>query len=80
MFKTEYFLGPVAYPGSFLLATGELSESVGANGTVEVHVIAARGLRGVDKSGTSDPYVRLKVGKDSSNKTKRIKKSLDPEW
>jgi Ca2+-dependent lipid-binding protein len=61
------------------LNTGELTETTGANGTVEVHVLAARGLKGVDKSGTSDPFVRIKVGKDHS-KTKHIKKSLDPQW
>lgn len=58
---------------------GDLTETTGANGTVEVHVVSARGLKGVDKSGTSDPFVRLKVGKDHS-KTKHIKKSLDPQW
>jgi Ca2+-dependent lipid-binding protein len=46
---------------------------------VEVHVIAARGLRGVDKNGESDPYARITIGKNS-HKTKHINKSLDPEW
>lgn len=62
------------------MASGEMTESAGANGTLEVQILSARGLRGVDKSGTSDPYVRVKVGKDSSNKTKHIKKTLTPEW
>ncbi|KAI9311202.1 C2 domain-containing protein [Dichotomocladium elegans] len=42
-----------------------LSDTMGAVGTLKITLIEARGLRGVDKSGTSDPYdptpVRFKV-------------------
>ncbi|ORX52810.1 hypothetical protein DM01DRAFT_1336589 [Hesseltinella vesiculosa] len=51
-----------------------------ALGIVTVHLIAARGLLGVDKGGTSDPFVQVRIGHRSMHKTKVIKKSLAPEW
>ncbi|KAI9011886.1 C2 domain-containing protein [Phycomyces nitens] len=56
------------------------SESEGVNGLAIVQIIEARGLRGVDKGGTSDPFVRVVVGKSPVYKTKVIKKTLAPEW
>lgn len=54
--------------------------ATGSDGTVTIHVIEARNLRGVDKSGTSDPFLRVRIGKHQVYKTKYIKKTLTPEW
>ncbi|KAI7864116.1 hypothetical protein BDF14DRAFT_1837529 [Spinellus fusiger] len=56
------------------------SESRGAQGVINVCVLEARGLRGMDKSGTSDPFVCVIVGKRPAHKTRVIKKTLTPEW
>ncbi|KAI8145236.1 C2 domain-containing protein [Fennellomyces sp. T-0311] len=37
-------------------------------------------MRTQDKSGTSDPYARVRVGGRVVFKTKTVKKSLQPEW
>lgn len=58
----------------------DLSDATGQPGVVKITLLEARGLRGVDKSGTSDPYVRVKVAKGQIYKTKVIPKSLTPEW
>ncbi|KAJ6830649.1 C2 and GRAM domain-containing protein [Iris pallida] len=44
-----------------------------------VHVIKARDLPAVDVNGSSDPYVRLQLGKHRA-KTKIVKNSLNPVW
>ncbi|KAF8410889.1 hypothetical protein HHK36_003426 [Tetracentron sinense] len=44
-----------------------------------VGVIEARNLRATDLNGSSDPYVRLQLGKHRF-KTKVVKKSLNPSW
>ena len=54
--------------------------ATGMDGTVMIKIIEARNLRGVDRSGTSDPFVRLRVGKKQVHKTKHIKKTLTPQW
>ncbi|KAI8391474.1 C2 domain-containing protein [Radiomyces spectabilis] len=56
------------------------SETGNAGGVVKVTLMEARGLRGVDKSGTSDPYVRVTVDQQPVFKSKVIKKSLTPVW
>ncbi|ORY88542.1 C2 domain-containing protein [Syncephalastrum racemosum] len=48
--------------------------------TVNVTLVGARNLKAMDKSGTSDPYVRVRVGSKVLLKTKHIKKTLAPEW
>ena len=60
--------------------TSAISDATGAAGIVYITLVEARGLRGVDKSGTSDPFVRVKVGREQVYKTKYIPKTLDPEW
>lgn len=67
-------------PSSILQDVNTMSNATGQAGSVTITLIEARGLRGVDKSGTSDPYVRVKVGKDQIYKTQVIPKTLDPEW
>ncbi|KAI8367199.1 C2 domain-containing protein [Choanephora cucurbitarum] len=65
---------------STIADTRTLSDATGRAGIVTITLIEARGLRGVDKSGTSDPFVRVNVGKEQVFKTKYIPKTLNPEW
>jgi len=48
---------------------------------LQLTVLAGKNLMAADRGGTSDPYVRLRLG-DSKEalKTKVIKKNLNPEW
>lgn len=48
--------------------------------TVQVSIIEARGLKAMDRSGTSDPYCRVRVGSKVVFKTRHIKKTLTPDW
>ncbi|KAI8606538.1 C2 domain-containing protein [Dissophora ornata] len=53
---------------------------VGEPGNLTIHVIGADGLQGVDKSGTSDPYVKVSMGAKTLLKTKVRKENLSPVW
>lgn len=44
-----------------------------------VRVKEARNIPAMDLNGSSDPYVRLQLGKQRS-RTKVVKKSLNPSW
>ncbi|KAI7856792.1 hypothetical protein BDC45DRAFT_502332 [Circinella umbellata] len=57
-----------------------LSDTTGAAGMLTVKIIEARGLQGVDKSGTSDPYVRIRIDGQQVHRTKTIPKTLAPTW
>jgi len=53
--------------------------TMSSGGTLQVRVLAARNLIAADRGGTSDPYVKLRVGTER-NKTRVIKKCLNPKW
>lgn len=47
--------------------------------TLTAHVVCGKDLKAMDRNGTSDPYVVLKVGQ-STVKTRVVQKTLNPEW
>ncbi len=52
-----------------------------SQGTVlSVQVLAARGLRAADRSGTSDPYCVVSCGVGPEFRTPVVPKTLQPEW
>lgn len=69
-----------SFTSSNITETGAMSEATGRTGVVSVTLVEARGLRGVDRNGTSDPYVSIKVNRKSIYKTKVISKTLAPSW
>ncbi|KAG0019486.1 hypothetical protein BGZ80_005755 [Entomortierella chlamydospora] len=54
--------------------------TTGVSGNLTLHVIEADGLLGVDKSGLSDPYVKVTAGGQNVLKTKVKKETLTPNW
>ncbi|CEP18365.1 hypothetical protein [Parasitella parasitica] len=50
------------------------------NVTIKVNVLEARNLKGCGRDKSSDPYCRVKLGKNSLHKTKHLKKNLNPQW
>ncbi|KAG0276381.1 hypothetical protein BGZ95_007606 [Linnemannia exigua] len=63
-------------------ATAAATDNAGAGipGRLTIHVIEADGLPGVDKSGLSDPYVKVRVNSENVMKTKVKKDTLTPNW
>ncbi|KAF9087024.1 hypothetical protein BGX23_008408 [Mortierella sp. AD031] len=55
-------------------------DGAGVSGRLTIHVIEADGLLGVDKSGMSDPYVKVRVDGENVMKTKVKKETLSPNW
>ncbi|ETN67533.1 multiple C2 domain and transmembrane region protein [Anopheles darlingi] len=47
---------------------------------LRVHLISGHGLVAMDKSGTSDPYVKFKIGGRLLYKSKTVHKDLNPIW
>jgi C2 domain len=47
---------------------------------LKVHIISGHNLVAMDKSGTSDPYVKFKAGSRMLHKTKTVHKDLNPVW
>lgn len=52
----------------------------GESGNLTIHILEADGLLGVDKSGSSDPYVKVHVNGQTVMKTKTKKETLSPNW
>ncbi|KAI0236124.1 Tricalbin-2 [Massospora cicadina] len=65
-------------------ATGALrpikSAATGRAGKLQIKIISAEKLAGVDRSGTSDPYVKLKHDGKTLFQTKTIYKVCNPTW
>ena len=49
------------------------------SGVLRVKLSYAVGLKSMDSNGYSDPYVKLKLGKETKKST-IVKKSLNPRW
>ncbi|EAT41474.1 AAEL006893-PA, partial [Aedes aegypti] len=47
---------------------------------LRIHLISGHNLVAMDKSGTSDPYVKFKVGGRLLYKSKTVHKDLNPVW
>ncbi|KAI9319764.1 C2 domain-containing protein [Dichotomocladium elegans] len=48
--------------------------------TFQVTLVEAKGLKAMDRGGTSDPYVRFSINNMTVYKSKTIKKTVQPEW
>ena len=59
-------------------AAMQASEEAKVRGTLVVRVRDASGLRAADRGGTSDPYVKLKLG--GAKRQTAIMLSLNPRW
>ncbi|KAF9097270.1 hypothetical protein BGX23_009389 [Mortierella sp. AD031] len=70
-------VGSIRSRTSLVFDSGEI---VGEPGNLTIHVIEATELAGVDKSGTSDPYVKVSVNNKTVLKTKVKKENLSPSW
>ncbi|CAK7909430.1 tricalbin-1 [[Candida] anglica] len=57
-------------------------DSVNNSGILHVTTVRAEGLMAADRSGKSDPYVKLYLNtdKDEFFKSKKVKKTLEPTW
>ncbi|KAG0358738.1 hypothetical protein BGX24_005919, partial [Mortierella sp. AD032] len=70
----------VAAPSGAAATATVTDGGVGIPGRLTIHVIEADGLPGVDKSGLSDPYVKVRVNSENVMKTKVKKDTLTPNW
>eukprot|EP00927_Polykrikos_kofoidii_P066826 TRINITY_DN62388_c0_g1_i1.p1 TRINITY_DN62388_c0_g1~~TRINITY_DN62388_c0_g1_i1.p1 ORF type:complete len:931 (+),score=103.17 TRINITY_DN62388_c0_g1_i1:118-2793(+) len=57
----------------------KFNDDIGTLGRLRVDVISGQGLRVADITGTSDPYVVVKLGL-ASRRTQTIKRNLNPQW
>ncbi|KAI9291915.1 hypothetical protein K502DRAFT_326060 [Neoconidiobolus thromboides FSU 785] len=55
-------------------------EARGKAGRIKVTIIGADKLMAADKGGTSDPYVKVKKDGEQIYQTKKVKKTLEPQW
>ncbi|KAI8643675.1 C2 domain-containing protein [Parasitella parasitica] len=55
-------------------------ESLENQGVLTVTLLNAKDLKAVDKSGTSDPYVRFTINGEIVHKSATIKKNCNPVW
>jgi len=49
-------------------------------GVLKVNLIEGRGLKDVEKLGTSDPYLKMYLGKNEVYRTKNVENDLNPFW
>ncbi|KAJ7192942.1 hypothetical protein O6H91_Y519500 [Diphasiastrum complanatum] len=78
---SEYVLRDTA--PNLALMSGEKSSSYNLVETMEylfARVVKARALAAKDVTGSSDPYVKVKVGEGRAAQTRTLPKSLNPEW
>lgn len=87
----EWFnlINPVGGPGKIRLSFGFVpllnykinpDESLENQGNLTVTLLRGKNLKPVDKSGTSDPYVKFTVNGEVVHKSATIKKNLNPVW
>ncbi|KAI9258242.1 C2 domain-containing protein [Sporodiniella umbellata] len=75
--------GPQSTVGSLASSestSGRRSVFEGKNINVKITLVGARGLKGMNRDKTSDPYCRVRQGRHTLYKTKYIKKNCQPEW
>ncbi|KAJ7297998.1 hypothetical protein O6H91_Y022900 [Diphasiastrum complanatum] len=78
---SEYSLRDTAPRLAFV--SGEKASSYNLVETMKylfVRVVKARALAAKNVTGSSDPYVKLKVGEGKAAQTRTIPRSLNPEW
>ncbi|KAK4519727.1 casein kinase 2 regulatory subunit [Mucor velutinosus] len=82
-------IAPVGGPAQIKLSFGYApllnytvnpDESIENQGVLTVTLLNARKLKAVDKSGTSDPYVRFTINGDIVYKSAVVKKNCNPVW
>lgn len=47
---------------------------------LKIHLIEGQNLVAMDKNGTSDPYVKFKMGGRLLHKSKTLHRDLNPVW
>ena len=72
-------------PEGIMERTQSIELNTEAKGELRVTVKGASGLKAADRSGFSDPYCKVMLGESkdieaTAQKTKTIKKTLDPMW
>lgn len=60
------------------LVSGNSSVAPSVNKEIFIEIISCRELFAADKGGTSDPYVKIKLGGKEVHKTTHIEKTLNP--
>ncbi|KAF9452575.1 transmembrane protein [Macrolepiota fuliginosa MF-IS2] len=58
----------------------EARESINNMGVLRVDLLDGQGIRGVDRSGKSDPYATFQLNGQKVFKSQTLKKTLTPEW
>ncbi|XP_025078268.1 protein unc-13 homolog B-like isoform X7 [Pomacea canaliculata] len=80
LIRSVFNIDPTSHAGHMKAAQNFLSDGTSQwSARIAVTVISAQGLTGKDKTGTSDPYVTVQVGK-VRKRTKTVPQDLNPEW
>ena len=77
---TDHPTGKVKLDAELIPLQGHLAPEPHDAGYLTVTLISAKDLLPVDDSGTSDPFVVLKINDDGVGKTEEIRKTLNPTW